>query len=274
MRQTILYCCFTAAIFLLSQNVLLAQHKAPEIHLFSHVNHSGRVWRQEGYSGSFKDSLNKIDHGINCIAPGLTLIHSVGERLKIQWGLHYTWFGFKRRIYNVQQGDSLHPGLPRISDESTAEKDVFLFYRLRYIYLPLIADYRIGVNKNHRWRKTFLSTGFSFGYLLNDNTIARLYGFKMEGQKRFILDNVYETKRYNLQMHLGARFEYLLKDRLKLQVQPLFNIPLDRSFTGHSRAWIYSGSVNVGLSVPLGKKAVPEQSAPDKEKGLSSHALP
>ena len=172
----------------------------------------------------------------------------------MQLGIQSFSGGFRRVYADVGFGDSIHPELPRIIDFFQGDpRFVVMEYRFHYLQIPILVDTELTqIRKAGKWN-FFVQYGLIPGYAVTDKIIAKTRGFALDGQTRIKVSNPYPINRFNLQAFVGARAEFNLDDRFKLQLQPGIHVPLVSSLRGSTKAWVYQLALSVGLSIPLDK---------------------
>ncbi len=220
------------------------------------VYYSDAVWT---HAASGTDSLNSLDKGILGLNPQFWYIFEVDRNLIIQTGLQLGTTGFKRRASNVQYQKVYHPDMPVIQDNLQGDpRHIDFFYRNYTIGLPVFFNREIISLRKSISLRYYFSPGISFNFLLSDKTIARTRGFGFDGKNRFVLNNIYDSRSFGMQLHIGGRAEYLLSGRYRAHIQPVLNLPLLTTFKGDNRAFVPSFGVNLAVSMLPGKLASEE----------------
>lgn len=245
---------FLLVFFLLCAFMANAQLNKTQIGLSVIPGISNRILSQETNVAKPLILPESSDKAIVGFGGSLFAVIPLSYSNNMQLGIQSFSGGFRRVYADVGFGDSIHPELPRIIDFFQGDpRFVVMEYRFHYLQLPVLFDTELTqIRQAGKWN-FFVQYGLIPGYAFTDKIIAKTRGFALDGQTRIKVSHPYPINRFNLQAFLGARAEFNLDDRFKLQLQPGIYVPLVSSLSGITKAWVYQVALSVGLSIPLDK---------------------
>lgn len=203
------------------------------------------------------DSIKKSNVWRPGISFGLSFIRKTSQRQKFELGVYYHDWGYRRKGFNYQYGDMVHPEIGFVVDNSqTVSKDVYFDYRFRYLTIP--ATFYINLQQ----RKTYQDYDFYFiaslapSFLLNDILFADLRGWSAFGKSEFnIKKHGFDVANFNIGSSIGFCMDYKMMKNTRLSVSPMFGLNFIPAKNSAESNLMANFGIDLCLSVSLNKDA-------------------
>lgn len=194
------------------------------------------------------DSCSKKDKMAYTNGIGLSFMYNLKRDIEFQTGLYYYQTGFVRTVENIKFLDYIYPGEDLVVDQAF-DKTAYFNYRFRYLHMPLMINYGLPFKNMNFQYNLYATGGIGINYLLDSKIRADLEGFTMNGESKLDFDSVgFDMKKVTMHGSIGFRFEYLMKNKIILSVQPLFNYNLIPSSSSQLQMRPYSITAAVGVN--------------------------
>jgi len=204
-----------------------------------------------GSTVTFKDvadSCRKGDKMDYTNGIGVSFFYNLKRDIEFQTGLYFYQTGFMRTVSNIKFLDYIYPGEERVFDQAF-DITAFFRYRFRYIHMPLMINYGLPFKDMNFQYNLYVTGGVGVNYLVDSKIRADLEGFTMNGKSRLDFDSVcFDLNNVTMHGSIGVRFEYLMKNKIILSVQPLFNYNLIPASSSQLQMRQYSITAAVGVN--------------------------
>jgi hypothetical protein len=194
------------------------------------------------------DSVKKMDKMKYSTGFGASVMFNLGKNVELQTGLSYYELGFIRSKENFNFLEEVYPGGPRINDKS-ADKIIHFHYRFRYLQLPLLVNFGIPFKDMNFQYNIYGTAGLGLNYFLGDDLKAKTEGFTVDGKSEMSFDSTgFVMNKINMNASAGFRFEYLMKNKIIVSIQPLFNYHFIPSSSSQLKMQPYSFTISAGIN--------------------------
>lgn len=171
----------------------------------------------------FNDSISAFESYKLSLGGTVWVNYLLNSKWSLQTGLGYSEVGFTRKQENIQLGDPLFPGIGsgQLEELSNTTKNIDYNFRYQYISVPVLFNYYGKRSKDFKWTY-FFTAGAAVNVLVKHQIRAELENFVVEGEKVYKLDSSgYEGSRLTMNLYVGGKFEYKVKNGLNVFGQPL-----------------------------------------------------
>lgn len=245
-------------LFLALTVAAAGQSSERQIGVYVQPSYVNRIWSVgTAPSPGYVDSLNKLDRYKVGFSAGLVFQFNLNKQWKMEVGAGVTQTGFDRKYKNVKYLDQLHPELPRITDNLQGDpKHIDFYYRYVYMDVPIWFHYKLRPLHRKIQLNYYFTTGIITNILLDDKVLAYTRGFSMEGKNPWKLNNVqYDSRAFNFTLNVGARVEYKVSPKLRVNATPLLNIPVLTASKGNDHIRLLGAGVNFSACWLINKLA-------------------
>lgn len=196
------------------------------------------------------DSLRKVDKFKAGFGGGLHLGFSTFNRFYFSIGADYRETGFRRRVSGYKFRDSVRY-LGTIEATFDNSQGNYLTYRFRYhfIQIPVMFHYSLSpIEAQSEEMNTFISFGIAPAWLIRNNYFTRIYGWSINEETTFAGEDVqYINNKFNLNVMLGARFQYRFSDPFVVSAEPMLNFSTMSQIGGGLSMYPLSLGVQAGI---------------------------
>ncbi len=174
----------------------------------------------------FADSVRSFERVKFSLGATVWGNYLLNAQWSVQAGLGYSEVGFVREQNNIHLGDSMFPGVGRgvLEELSNTTKNIEYRFRYQYLTVPVLFNYYVKRSRDFKWTYSFTG-GIAMNVLIKHQIKAVLDNFYIDNLNEYKIDSTgYEGHRVTMNVFLGGKFEYKMKDGLSAFGQPMITI--------------------------------------------------